>query len=402
MRDTSINQVPRVALFADTFHETNGAANFLRRLVDFVKEKNYPFLCVRAGEETRCFQDGSVTFLDLERGRMSIPLDGALKFDPFYLKHRKLVGKTLTEFAPDIIHVTGLNDISQFGFYLAHFRKIPAVASWHTNAHEYAADRLVSVIPFISANAKQKIGKVVEKTVFYGLMRLYFLAQMQLAPNEELVAEIGRLTRRPSFLLGRGVDTEFLSPEKRRRDDDVFNIGFVGRLRPEKNVRLFAELDAALQQAKIENYKFTIVGDGGERNWLENNLKNAHFTGEIRGEALAETIANMDLFVFPSLTDAFGNVVLEAMSAGVPGVVMSKGGQKYLIENGVNGFIADEKDFIKTVVQILENRHQLAEKGKAARRFALLNSWEAIFEKTYKYYEQGAKFSKNIRADKKN
>ena len=58
---------------------------------------------------------------------------------------------------------------------------------------------------------------------------------------------------------------------------------------------MFAELDAALQQAKIENYKFTIVGDGGERNWLENNLKNANFTGEIRGEELAETIANMDL-----------------------------------------------------------------------------------------------------------
>lgn len=372
----------------------------MRRLVDFAKAKNYPFLCVRAGEETKCFQEGSVIFLDLKRGRMSIPLDGSLKFDPFHWKNRKLVGKTLTEFAPDIIHITGLNDISQLGISFAHFRKIPALASWHTNAHEYAADRLVSVIPFISANAKQKIGQVVEKTVFYGLMRLYFMAQMQLAPNEELVAEIGRLTRRPSFLLGRGVDTDFLSPEKRRRDDDVFNIGFVGRLRPEKNVRLFAELDKALQKAQIKNYRFSIVGDGNERNWLENNLKNAHFTGEIRGEELAKTIANMDLFVFPSLTDAFGNVVLEAMSAGVPGVVMSKGGQKYLIENGVNGFIADEKNFIETIVQIMENRNQLAEKGKAARRFALENSWDAIFEKAYKFYAEGMTYSKKIRAEK--
>jgi glycosyltransferase involved in cell wall biosynthesis len=230
-------------------------------------------------------------------------------------------------------------------------------------------------------------------------MRIYFLAQMQLAPNEELVTEIERLTRRPSFLLGRGVDTDFLSPEKRRRDDACFNIGFVGRLRPEKNVRLFAELDAALQRAKIENYRFTIVGEGGEKSWLQSNLKNAHFTGEIRGEELAETYANMDLFVFPSLTDAFGNVVLEAMSAGVPSVVMSKGGQKYLIENGVNGFIADEENFITTIVQILEKPNQLSETRKAARRFALLNSWEAIFEKAYKFYEQGAKFSKSIRAE---
>ncbi len=399
MRDTSINQIPRVALFADTFHETNGAANFLRRLVDFVQAKNYPFLCVRAGEKTQCFQDGSVTFLDLKRGRASIPLDGALKFDPFYWKYKNLVGKTLAEFAPDIIHITGLNDISQLGIYFAHFKNIPAVASWHTNAHEYAAKRLVSVIPFISDKAKQKIAKVVEKTVFYGLMRLYFLAQMQLAPNEELVTEIQRLTHRPSFLLGRGVDTNFLSPEKRRRDDDVFTIGFVGRLRPEKNVRFFVELDKAMQQAKIENYRFLIVGEGSEKNWLQNNLNNARFTGEIHGEELAQAYANMDLFVFPSLTDAFGNVVLEAMSAGVPAVVMSKGGQKYLIENNVNGYIADEKNFLKTIIQTLENPRQLAETGQAARRFALENSWEAIFEKAYKYYEQGMKFSKSIRAE---
>ena len=135
---------PRVALFADTFHETNGAANFLRRLVNFAQEKNYEFLCVRSGEETRFYQEGSVSFLDLKRGKASIPLDGALKFDPFLWRHRKLIAETFRQFAPNVVHITGLNDISQFGYYFAHFKKIPAVATWHTNAHEYAAKRLVS------------------------------------------------------------------------------------------------------------------------------------------------------------------------------------------------------------------------------------------------------------------
>ncbi len=392
-----MNEVSRVALFADTFHEANGAANFLRRLVDFAKAKDYPFLCIRSGEETGSFQDGSVTFLDLKRGRASIPLDGALRYDPFLWKHRKLVGNILNKFSPDVVHITGLNDISQLGIFFAHFRNVPAVATWHTNAHEYASHRLQSVIPFLSCPAKQKICKYVEKAVFYGLMRAYFLAQMQLAPNEELVSEIQRCTHRPSFLLRRGVDTDFFSPQKRTCNGVGFTLGFVGRLRPEKNVRFFGEIDSAFQIAGIDNCKFLFVGDGSERSWLENNVRNVEFTGEIRGEQLARAYANMDLFVFPSQTDAFGNVVLEAMSSGVPPIVMSKGGQKFLIEHNKNGFVVDEGQFIDSIIGIVRNSDRLCEIKKAARKFAEENSWDAIFGKTYEYYAQAMKFDKKIR-----
>ena len=85
-------------------------------------------------------------------------------------------------------------------------------------------------------------------------------------------------------------------------------------------------LDAALQTAGVRNYRFLIVGEGDERPWLEKHLTKAEFTGEIRGAAVAEAFANMDLFVFPSLTDAFANVVLEAMSSGVPAIAFPVGG----------------------------------------------------------------------------
>lgn len=395
-----MNDIPRVALFADTFHETNGAANFLRRLVNFAKEKNYEFLCVRSGERTGHYREGSVSFLDLKRGSASIPMDGALKFDPLLWKHKKLVREILEGFQPNVIHVTGLNDISQFGYYFAHFKRIPAVATWHTNAHEYAAERFVCVVPFISKKTREKIGGFIERTVFKGLMKLYFLAQMQLAPNEELVCEIGRATRRPSFLLGRGVDTDFLSPRMRRRENtDEIVIGFVGRLRPEKNVRLLKCLEKALRQSKIENYKFLIVGEGGERNWLEANLERAELTGEIFGADLARAYANMDLFVFPSETDAFGNVVLEAMAAGVPAVVMKRGGPKFLIEHGANGFVAENAaDFIEIVRRLAADPRQLPVLGAAARLTAQAHSWERVFEKMFEYYKMGAGFSKGIRA----
>lgn len=392
---------PRVALFADTFHETNGAANFLRRLVNYTRKTDYEFLCVRAGDETKFYKDENISFLDLKRGKLSIPLDGALKFDPLLWTNKSLVKKTLEIFAPNVIHVTGLNDISQFGYYFAHFKKLTAVATWHTNAHEYAGKRLADVLPFFSKNTKNKIGKSVENVVFKGLMKLYFLAQMQLAPNEELVREIGKSTKRPSFLLGRGVDTDFLSPTKRRRNanDQEINIGFVGRLRPEKNVRFLREIEVELKKARIENYKFTIIGEGGERDWLETNLERKHLTGEIFGEELAENYADLDLFVFPSKTDAFGNVVLEAMSSGVPAIVMREGGPKFLIEHGTDGFIAEnEADFIKTVVNLVATPQQLENLANHAHLSAQKHSWNRVFEKTFEYYKMCMNFKKNVRA----
>ena len=394
-----MSEIPRIALYADTFHELNGAANFLRRLVDFAQKNDYPFLCLRSGEQTGLTKDGSVRFLDLERCRFSIPLDGSLKYDPFLWKKRKLIKKSVEEFAPDVIHITGLNDISQFGYIHAHFMNIPAVATWHTNTHEYVSRRFLNLLPRLPENFGQKIGRAIERTTMFGLMKLCFLAQMHLAPNEELVEEIRRLTRRPSFLLGRGVDTDFLSPEKRRRGDGQFVLGFVGRLRPEKNVRIFIELEQALRQAGVENYKFLIVGGGSEKSRLEESLQKAEFTGEIHGEQLARAFADMDLFVFPSQTDAFGNVVLEAMAAGVPAVVMSQGGPKFLIEDNVNGFVADgKKEFVRTAVEIVKNPGKLCRMRKQARRFAEENSWEKVFRKMYEYYRTGAKIDKKIRA----
>jgi glycosyltransferase involved in cell wall biosynthesis len=392
--------IPRVALFADTFHEANGAANFLRRLTAFAKHNKYPFLCVRSGEETKLYNDGSVEILDLKRGRVSIPIDGDLKYDPFLWKNRKLVKHTLRDFQPDVIHVTGLNDISQFGFFHAHWMNIPAVATWHTNTHEYAAERFLSLMPWLPKKTGRTICKAVERSVMFGLMKLYFSAQMQLAPNPDLVNEINRMTGRPSFLLRRGVETELLCPKKRNRADDDKDviIGFVGRLRPEKNVRFLGRLDQALQKGGLKNYRFLIVGDGDERRWLTENLTDAEFTGEIRGEAVAKAFANMDLFVFPSLTDAFANVVLEAMSAGVPAIAFPVGGPKFLIEDKVSGFIAvSENDMTKKVAEIVRYPEQLGPMRAAARRFAEENSWDAIFNKTYEYYVTCARYDKKVR-----
>ncbi len=389
---------PRVALFADTFHEVNGAANVIRRLEGFARENNIPFFCVRAGKETRFIEDGNLRTLELKRGRASFPIDGELKYDPLLWRYKKLIKEKLDEFKPDVVHVTGLNDVSQLGFYFAHYQHIAAVASWHTNTHEYTARRLLTALGWLPESIQKNIGRTVENAVMRGLMKLHFLAQVQLAPNEELVAQIQKMTRRPSFLMSRGVDTKFLNPDKRRRTDSTFILGYVGRLRPEKNVRFFARVEKALRNAGIKDYKFVLVGEGSENAWLKNNLSNVELTGVLRGEKLAETYADMDLFVFPSQTDAFGNVVLEAMAAGVPAVVMPEGGPKFLIENGVNGFVAsNESDFVETIVELAKQPERVARMKPEARTAACERSWERVFEGVYDKYYLSTIVEKNVR-----
>lgn len=394
-----MKEFPRVALFADTFHEVNGAANVIRRLVDFAREKEFPFMCIRSGDTTSYEQHGSTSVLELKRGALSIPIDCELKYDPLLWRHKSLAWKKLREFKPDIIHVTGLNDMSQLGFYFAALRKINAVASWHTNAHEYAAKRLAPALDKLPCNLGLTISNKIEKIALHGLMKVYFLAQMQLAPNEELVSQMREMTRRPSFLMSRGVDTVHLHPDKRDRADGKFVLGFVGRLRPEKNIRMLAEIDAALQREGIENYEFVVTGEGSEDSWLKENIRHVKLTGVLRGDELARNYANMDLFVFPSKTDAFGNVVLEAMAAGVPSLVMPDNGPKYLVEHMKNGYVAaDDDDFVAAAVRFVRNPQLVENMREDARQAASERSWDSVFEKVYEVYKWGMKVEKSVRA----
>src|SRR5262249_18629056 len=156
--------------------------------------------------------------------------------------------------------------------------------------------------------------------------QFYRLPDIVLAPNLELVEFLRQHTGKPTFLMRRGVDTTLFSPTKRDVRDGTFRFGFVGRLSIEKNVRLLARLEEALLGSGRTHFRFLIVGDGRERSWLERQMRWAEFTGTLHGESLARAYANMDLLVFPSETDTFGNVVQEALASGTPALVSSYGG----------------------------------------------------------------------------
>lgn len=382
---------PRVAYFPDSFHEINGVAHTSRHFEAFARRRNLPFLCVRAGQRRDAFsQDAQAATLELLRGRFSFALDKDLRFDVGFLRHVPYIRRVLRDFRPDVLHITGPSEIGIIGASLAYNMKIPLVASWHTNVHEYAARRSNWLLRMLSKRNSERTGKQIETVSLHAVTRFYRLARILFAPNIELCQLLEQYTGRRCMLMPRGVDTNLFSPAHRDRpaSDKDRVLGFVGRLSVEKNIALLATIREQLIQQGISNVRFLIIGQGDEEAWLREHLPDAEFTGVLRGEALSRAYANMDLFVFPSHTDTFGNVVLEALASGVPAIVTPDGGPAYIVRAGQTGFIATDEDFTSAAARVLLDPALHAQMRLAARSYALTMSWDSVFEGVYAAYDE--------------
>ncbi len=379
---------PRVAIFPCAYKEVDGVANTMRHFVAYAKQQQLPVLNVHGGFAREREQDGSIERLEFPRRWPKFRLDTKHDFDMNFWRYRVEVERAVRDFRPDLIHITGPSDVGQLGALVAHRLRIPLVASWHTNVHEYAQQRLTPLIGFLPARAQESVGS---KTCAWSLRltaRFYRFAQVLFAPNQELISLLERLTGKSCHLMSRGVDTELFKPERRTRTDKEFVIGFVGRLSTEKNIRFFAELESALLARGCSNFRIHIVGQGADAPWLREHLRHADLLGVRHGEQLAEAYANFDVFAFPSRSDTFGNVVLEALAAGAPAVVTDGGGPKFIVEHGVSGFVASsDREFVAHVAGLLENRDLCRQMSAAARQRALQFSWDAVFRHVYGVYE---------------
>jgi glycosyltransferase involved in cell wall biosynthesis len=381
---------PRVAYFPDSFHEVNGVAHTSRHFEAFARRRNLPFLCVRAGDRGEAVaEEGNVWTLELPRGFLSFALEKDLRYDPAFLRHLPIIGEVLERFKPDLIHITGPSELGMLGAGWAHHLEVPLAASWHTNVHEYLARRSSWFLRLLPQRQSETTGQKIEDLTMEVASILYSRARVLFAPNPELCQLLKRKTRRPCYLMPRGVDAELFNPCKRRRapEDREFVLGFVGRLSVEKNVVLLAQIQEELEKIGLTNFRFLIVGHGAEESWLRERLPRAEFTGVLKGEALAAAYANMDLFVFPSHTDTFGNVVLEALASGVPAIVTPDGGPCTIVRDGETGCVARDNEFAAAVAKVLGDEVNHAHMREAARTYALTASWDSVFEGLYKAYE---------------
>lgn len=378
---------PRIALFADTFHEVNGAARTCREWVAFARRQGLPFLCFRWGKQTATWEEGPVWSVELVRSRLSLPIDPDLRFDARFLGWLNIIEAEVRRFRPDFIHVTSPGDLGILGAIVAARTGYPLAASWHTNLHEFAARRILGACSWLPAAARRNLADQAERFVMGCVCWFFARAQVLFAPNPELVGMLRARTGRPVYLMGRGIDSELFHPGCRSRADSGLVLGFVGRLMPEKNLRLLPSVAARLRAAGVEQFRFQITGAGSERAWLERNLPHAVFTGLLSGAALARAYADADIFLFPSRTDTFGNVVQEALASGVPAVVMNEGGPRFIVRHGATGLVAaSDEEFCQAAVMLATNERLRHEMGRAGRRQVESQSWDSAFEEVYEGY----------------
>jgi phosphatidylinositol alpha 1,6-mannosyltransferase len=236
----------RVAFFPDAYNEVDGVANTSRHFEAFAKNRALPFLTVHAGPRKEILTAGSVTRVQLPRGRLTFPLDQTHAYDLAFWRHYWEVASIVQEFNPDVVQITGPSDVGMLGALIAHRLGLPLAASWQTNLHLYARTRLAPSLSRLPESLSTRLLSAVERWSLRAAIRFYKIPQLLFAPNREMVDLLGKRTGKPCFLMSHSVDSAAFSPQFRDRERDAFTIGYVGRLTAEKNVRLLATIERAL------------------------------------------------------------------------------------------------------------------------------------------------------------
>jgi glycosyltransferase involved in cell wall biosynthesis len=192
-------------------------------------------------------------------------------------------------------------------------------------------------------------------------------------------------------ILPRGLDTEFFHPRRRSesfwerfgKTEGEVRLLYVGRISKEKDLDVLATAYRQLRDAGVR-VKLLMVGDGPYAKALAEILPDAVFTGYLAGEDLANAYASADLFVFPSTTDTFGNVIIEAQASGLPVIVSDVGGPKELVEHGVSGLVTKAHDvpsFASAIERLATDEPLRQRMGLCARESVVNRSWPNAFQK---------------------
>jgi glycosyltransferase involved in cell wall biosynthesis len=375
----------RVTLVSETyFPQVNGVSRTLGQLVRYLTEAGDVVQLVlpdygkgdRAGDDCEPEHQPPCRVRSI---RMPFYPELRLPLPPFGAAHR-----AIDRFRPDLVHIATEATLGLSVLWHARRRGLPVVSSFHTNFDQYSDHYGVGWA---------------RGTIWRYLRWFHNHTRQTYVPSTATIAELTARGFERLVLWPRGVDSHLFRPDRPGRaavrralglePEDVV-IGYVGRIAAEKNVSFLAD---ALVRVAAERPRasFLFVGDGPARPELERRMGlRARFVGYRSGDDLADHYAAADLFAFSSLTETFGNVVLEALSSGLPVVALRAGGLGDIVQQGRTGRLLDPTasaeafaDEILTLVDDAEARRRMAE---AARARALSQSWDAIMAELRQNY----------------
>jgi phosphatidylinositol alpha 1,6-mannosyltransferase len=367
----------RIAYFTESLYPlVDGVSRTLARLFDSLEANQIEFRIfspfVPAPEVRWAHRVREVPYL-----RFPLYQDYRVSYPP------RGLADEVAEYAPDLVHVVSPTPMAIWAQRWARRRGVPVVASFHTH--------FVSYFRYYGVPRLEGFG-------WRMLRRFYARCERVYAPTRRIIRELEEHGIGNLELWSRGIDRarfgpRFRDPELRRAagaDETTPMVLMVSRLVREKDLLELVPMYHALRERR-NRFRLVLVGDGPLRGELEAALPDAHFAGHQSGEALARWYASADVFVFPSTTETFGNVVAEAQASGVPPVVVDRGGPPELVDPGETGWIAranDPLDLAARVERLLRDPVERRRIAQKAYDVASERDWEAINGRLLASYQE--------------
>ena len=368
----------RIALFSGNYNYVRDGANqALNRLVEYL---------LRQGVQVRVYSPTIADPAFPPTGDLvdipAIPIPGRSEYRlPIAIPPR--VKRDLEEFAPNIVHVSSPDFVGHRAVTWARRHKIAAVASVHTRFDTYLA--------YYHLQALEPLARDI-------MRRFYHRCEVVLAPAESTAAILrAQRMNRDIMIWGRGVDRDQFTPDRRdmawRRSmgigDDEMVIAFLGRVVMEKGLDVFSDAVHAFATFGLK-YRVLVIGDGPARPWFEEQLPEAIFIGQQTGDDLARALASTDVFLNPSITEAFGNVTLEAMACALPVIAAEATGATNLVRSGITGTLVDGTDpdeFAEALAAYARDPDLRQRHGEAGFQVAKMMDWDSINSAVIRAYK---------------
>lgn len=360
----------RIAVFTDTFSpQINGVTKSLERLIKYFERKNIKYKIYTPESEDdqpndeNISQSLSFNFIFYPECQMAIPNYFKIKSD-------------LKRFNPDLVHTVTPFNMGLTGLKAAKSLNIPLIASYHTNFTYY--------LDYYHL-------KILENPLWTYFRWFHNQSSLNLCPSTVVKEELKLKGIKNLKIWSRGINSEIYNPGFRnnqlRRKLDADNkliLLYVGRIAPEKNIGLLLNSYKELQRRYPGKTKLVITGDGPLlQKFKDKKIKDVIFTGYLQGEKLSEIYASADIFTFPSVTETYGNVILEAMASGLPVVAIPEGGVTENLIDKYNGLTSKNiaKDFTDNISYLIERPGLIDKLGNNARNYALEKDWNRVFNK---------------------
>jgi phosphatidylinositol alpha 1,6-mannosyltransferase len=369
----------RIALFSGNYNYVRDGANqALNRLVGYL---------LKQGVQVRVYSPTTDHPAFAPTGDLvsipSVPLPARPEYR-LGLGLSARVRRDLEKFDPNVVHISAPDIVGHRAVSWARSRRIPAVASVHTRFETY--------LSYYHLQWFEPLVRMI-------MRRLYRRCEaiMVPAPSTAAVLRAQRMNREIA-IWARGIDRKQFYPGRRSMDwrrslgiaDDELVIGFLGRTVMEKGLDVFVAAIRELADRGVR-YRVLVIGDGPARSWFQQRLPDAIFTGQLTGEDLARALASTDVLLNPSITEAFGNVTLEAMACALPVIAAEATGATNLVREGETGALVDPYD-IEGFADALESyarepdlrrRH-----GEAGLAFARTMDWDSINSAVLQVYRR--------------